>query len=103
MRKIILTPDTPFNTSCDVKVYDVTDGKEKKRCQIKIEYAMADVRQLRTAGMDYERAMEYYREWIYDVVKHYIVDDWECVNGMEDVMKIVSDHIAVYFEESGNE
>lgn len=101
MRQMKLMPDVPFNTSCDVKVYDITEGSEKKRCQIKIEYAASDIRQLIEKGMDYNAVIEYYKEWIYDVVKHYIIDDWECVEGMDKTVDIIEAHIAGYFEESG--
>lgn len=100
MHKIKLAPDKPFYNRCDVAVYDVTGEKEKKRCKIAVEYAEVDVRQLKDQGMDYEAAMTYYQEWIYKVVKHYIADDWQCVGGMDEIMKIVKEHITKYFQES---
>lgn len=99
MHKIKLVPDKPFYNRCDVAVYDVTGEKEKKRCKIAVEYAEVDVRQLKDQGMDYEAADRYYRDWIYKVVKHYIADDWECTEGMDEVMKIVDEHMEQYFQE----
>ncbi len=100
MRKIKLVPDKPFYNICDVTVYDVTDSKERKRCKIQVEYSAADVRQLKERGMDCEAAKEYYKDWIYDLVKYYILDDWECTEGMEQIMLIVDQHIRGYFEEA---
>ena len=101
MHKIKLVPDKPFYNRCDVTVYDVTGEKEKKRCKIAVEYAEVDVRQLKEkciAGR--EAAEQYYRDWIYKVVRHYIADDWECTEGMDEIMNIVDEHIKQYFQES---
>ena len=47
-----------------------------------------------------EAAEQYYRDWIYKVVRHYIADDWECTEGMDEIMNIVDEHIKQYFQES---
>ena len=49
--------------------------------------------------MDKAAAISYYKEWIYDVVKHYILDDWECTEGMKEILSIVEEHIKDSFEE----
>lgn len=98
MHKIKLVPDKPFYNNCDITVYDVTGEKEKKRCKVTVEYGEADVRQLKGQGRDYQAAMEHYQEWLYQVVKHYIADDWECAEGLEEIMEIISGHIKSYFE-----
>lgn len=100
MRKIKLVPDKPFYNSCDITVFDVTGEKEKKRCKITAEYAKVDVEQLKRQNMDYQAAMEYYREWIYKVVKHYIADDWECAEGMDEVIEIIRERVEPYFQGS---
>lgn len=98
MHKIKLVPDLPFYNSCDVAVYDVTGDKEKKRCKITVEYAEADVRQLKERGLDGHSVMDYYKEWIYKVVKHYIADDWQCTEGLDEIMSIIREHIEKYFQ-----
>lgn len=100
MHKIKLVPDKPFYNSCDITVFDVTGEKEKKRCKITVEYAAVDVRQLKQQDMDYEAAMTYYQDWIYKVVKHYIADDWECTEGMDEILEIIREHIEQYFQGS---
>lgn len=97
MHKIKLVPDKPFHNNCDVTVYDVTEGKEKKRCKIMVDYAESDIRQLQKEGYDYEAAVEHFKDWIYHTVKRYIADDWECTEGYEEVMEIVRDHIKGYY------
>lgn len=103
MRKIKLVPEAPFQIRCDVNVFDVTDGRDKKRCKIHVEYSAYDVNSLKEKGMDRDAVMEHYREWIYDLVKYYILDDWECTEGMDDVMNIVDKYIGKYFEEADKE
>lgn len=99
MRRIKLVPGEDFYNRCEVSVYDITDGQEKRRCKITVEYSAADVRQIKTQGIgDRDAALEHYRAWIYDVVKYYIADDWECAEGMDPVMDIIDRHIRGYFE-----
>ena len=43
MHQIKLVPASPFFNSCDLTVFDVTDGRDKKRCKITVEYAKVDV------------------------------------------------------------
>lgn len=103
MHKIKLVPASPFFNSCDVTVYDVTSGNEKKRCKITVEYAKVDVDDLKRNGhTDFDAAMTYYDEWLYAVVRHYIADDWECTEGHDELMDIIAEHIRKYYQEGDN-
>ncbi|WP_027399603.1 hypothetical protein [Anaerovorax odorimutans] len=97
MRKIKLMPDTPFSTNCDISVYDITDGSEKKRCKIKIEYAEFDIDQMKKKGDTKEEVLQNYKSLIYDTVKYYIKDDWECVDNYDSILKIIDEKICKYF------
>ena len=100
MHNIKLVPASPFYNSCDVTVYDVTDGRDKKRCKITLEYAKVDVDSIKRDGYDtFEKGLEYYKEWIYAVVRHYIIDDWEPAEGYDETMQIVAERIAKYYQE----
>lgn len=100
MHKIKLVPAKPFYNSCDLTVYDVTEGREKKRCKITVEYAKVDVDSIKRDGHDTkESAMQYYKDWIYAVVRHYIADDWEATEGYDEIMEIVAEHIEQYYQE----
>lgn len=96
MRKIKLVPDKPFHNYCNISIVDVTD-EEKRRGQITIEYARVDIKQLQQQGKDYDAAMDYFMGRINDVIKYYIADDWECTEGCDEVMDIISSHIKPYF------
>lgn len=98
MRKIILRPDVPFHNNCDVAIIDITDGTEKKRGRLTLEYARVDVQQLKDRGMDMPWAMEYYRNAVDANVRHYISGDWTCEEGLDTVMNIVEEHIRPYFD-----
>lgn len=98
MRKIILRPDVPFHNSCDVAIIDITDGSEKKRGKLTLEYARVDVQQLIDRGMDLPEAMEYYRTAVDANVRHYISGDWTYEEGLDTVMDIVEEHIRSYFD-----
>ena len=100
MLKMKLIQGEDFYNRCEVCDYDITEGKEKRRCKVTVEYSAADVRQLRSQGIeDLDAALEHYRDWIYDIVKYYITDDWECAEGMDEVTDIIAEHIREYFEE----
>ena len=38
-------------------------------------------------------ALDYYRSWIYDVVRYHILDEWEAVSGLDETMNIISEKI----------
>ena len=100
MHQIKLVAASPFFNSCDVTIYDVTEGREKKRCKITAEYAKVDVDELKRKGhKDLESAMTYYKEWLYAVVRHYIADEWEATEGYDEFMGIIRDHIGKYYQE----
>lgn len=100
MHKIKLVPASPFYNSCDLTVYDVTDGRDKKRCKITVEYAKVDVDAIKRDGHDtFNKAMTYYKEWIYAVVRHYIADEWEATEGYDEIMDIIAEHIQQYYQE----
>ena len=71
-----------------------TDTRRRKRCGITLEYAPRDIRQLREEGMDIEAMLVYYRQRVYDLVKLNISQDWECIGGMDEVLRIVERHLA---------
>lgn len=98
MRKIKLIPDAPFFNSCDAAILDVTDG-ERKRGKITVEYAKVDVMQLQRQGLDYEGALNYYRDRIDRTVKLYIAGDWVCVEGYDQLMSIIEEHVKPYYDE----
>ncbi|MGC2872450.1 hypothetical protein ACPW7J_10420 [Ihubacter sp. rT4E-8] len=100
MKKIKLKPDVPFHNSVDVAVLDFPDGldgKERQRCKVTIEFAESDVQQLQSRGMDLDKAMEYYADWLYRVIKVNLAQDWEAVAGQEQVMDIVRQKVSAYY------
>ena len=42
--------------------------------------------------------MEYYNDWLYDLIRARLLDDWTAVGGLEETMSIVRDHISGMFE-----
>ena len=100
MKEIILVPDPPFYNSVDVAVLDFIDSKKettRQRCKITVEFAEVDVRQLQNRGLDYSGAVEYYKDWIYNVVKVHLSQDWECIQGMDEVMVIIRESLKRYY------
>ncbi len=100
MKQIKLKPFPPFHNSVDVAVIDFPqglEGRERQRCKVTAEFAQVDVKQLQKQGMDFEQAMEYYRQWLYQVVKHHIGQEWECTEGWEEVMDIISEKVQRYY------
>lgn len=100
MHKIKLVPDEPFFNYLPITVYDVTSGKMQKRCKVRAEFAKVDVELLIAKGMNFEQAMDHYRDWLYNVIKIYIADDWEyeTETGEEEVMNIIAEHVGPYYK-----
>ncbi|MCQ2550709.1 MAG: hypothetical protein MJ146_00750 [Clostridia bacterium] len=98
MHKIRLTPEVPFFNYLPITVFDMTEGTPRKRCKIRAEYAKVDVENLIAKGMDFEKAMAHYEDWLYNVIKIYIADDWQYESGQDEVMKIIADHVRPYYE-----
>lgn len=122
MKQIKLLPDPPFVNKVDINVIDFPNGynppapgssaapgsedlsepvinEERLRMKVTCEYSGYDVADLKKRGLDYNGAMVYYSEWLYGIIKYHIAQDWECVEGMDAVMAVISDHIRPYFDE----
>ncbi|MBR0127495.1 MAG: hypothetical protein IJL99_04455 [Firmicutes bacterium] len=107
MRQIILKPTLEFGSRCDFAIIDVTECAKasaanpsggKQRGTITIDYSPADIRQLLAESKDLTGALDYYRTRIYDLVKYYISGDWECVQGFDEAIDIITKHIGSSFE-----
>ena len=93
MQKVKLVPDAPFATRLDIDVYTLDGGSEKKRCSITAEFARGDIEELKKQGMELCGALDYYRSWIYDVVRYHILDEWEAESGLDETVNIISEKI----------
>ena len=96
MKQIKLEMDPPFFNRVDVNVLDFPNGLEgnpRKRCAITVEYAEVDIKTHLREGLDREGLLEYYRDWIYNLVKVHISSDWEPVSGLEEIMALVETKI----------
>lgn len=100
MKEIKLRADKPFKNNVDVAVLDFPqgrDGEERQRCKITVEFAEYDVQQLQSRGLDFEAAMDYYKDWINRVVKVHLSSEWKCVEGWDDVMGIIAEKVKMYY------
>ncbi|MDD6310339.1 MAG: hypothetical protein PUB09_00175 [Firmicutes bacterium] len=98
MRKIKLVAEPAYSYKCEFNIIDVTDGPEKRRGAITVDYGVPEIRDLQAENMDFEGAIEYYRNRIYGLVKVLISDDWEALEGMQEAIDIVSKYIKEYFD-----
>lgn len=103
IKKIKLVADPPFHNSVDMAVIDFPDGfngpgsKARQRCKVKVEFAKFDVEQLKKRGLDFDGAMDYYKDWLYHVVRYHIASDWECVGGYDEVFNIIRQKVGAYY------
>lgn len=98
MRKIRLVPDEPFYNDVDVTVYDVTEGKEKKRAVIKLEYARVDVESFQKQGLTLDQVMIKYAERLDLLLKVYLAGEYEITEGRDQVMEILRENLSRYFK-----
>ena len=101
MKDILLKPHTPYFSHLEVDVLDFPGGPgtdPRKRMTVTVEYSKFDVDQIRKEYPDLDGVMEYYRDWLYSLVRARLLDDWTAVGGLEETMAIVEDHIKDMFE-----
>lgn len=94
MRKIKLETALEFGSRADFAIIDVTEEPNKKRGTITIDYAPADINELKERGLDLDGMMDYYRTRIYDLVKYYISGDWKDAGGLDDALALIRRHIS---------
>ena len=105
MKEILLRPQIPYFNYVDVDVLDFPkgpDGEPRKRMTITVDYGKFDVDQLKKQGMDLKAAMEYYRDWIYQLVRVRLLDEWTAVGGLDETLSIVRSHIEGMFEDGAH-
>ena len=62
-----------------------------------MEFAEVDVRQLQARGLDHDGALAYYHDWLYQVVKVHLAQDWTCIGGMDEVFACIETALARYY------
>ena len=98
MKKIKLKMDPPTYNSVDVGVIDyLDDGRERLRLKVNVEFAKYDVEQLQKKGMSIDQAMDYYKDWLYNTVKVNLAQDWECTEGLEEVLAFIREMVARFY------
>lgn len=98
MRRIKLKPEVPFYNNVEVKVVDVTEGKEKVRATIQLEYAKIDIEPFANEGLSLEEIVERYHERMNVVIQHYLSGDFQVVEGLEEVLAIVREHVSRHLQ-----
>ncbi len=96
-----LIPESPYFNHVKVGVYDQNGDEWRKRCMIDVEYGESDLEQIKKnlqlgggCDCDTENAViEYYRSWMYDLIKRLISSDWTAESGEEEVLEIVREHL----------
>ena len=100
MKEIKLIPDKPFHNYVDVAVMDFPDGLDKeprKRCKVTVEFAEFEVEQLKKRGLDFEGAMKYYEDWLYNVIRVHLAQEWKCIDGWDTVIGIIKEKVFKYY------
>jgi hypothetical protein len=101
-KELLLVPGIAFGNRMEVAVKDFPKGREagetRQRLVINLDYSRSDVETLKKQGRDtLDAALEYYRDYIYRLVKVQINSDWNAVGGLEETIENVSKHIEQYY------
>ncbi|MBR6472662.1 MAG: hypothetical protein IKS99_02895 [Firmicutes bacterium] len=100
MKDILLKPHTPYFNHVEIDVLDYPKGLNEEprwRCMITVDYGKFDVDQLKAKGMGFEEVLDYYKDWIYKLVRARLLDEWTAVGGLDETLTIVEDHIKEMF------
>ncbi|MCI8608802.1 MAG: hypothetical protein HFE73_04065 [Firmicutes bacterium] len=82
IKEIRLIPDEPFHNNVDLAICDFggPEGALRQRGKITVDFAEADVNQLKEQGIDtMEKAMDYYQDKIYRTVRRYLLTEFALV------------------------
>lgn len=100
-KQILLVPGPPLSNRLEIEVMDrpneFADDFSRRRCKITVEYSPRDLEELKNQGMDMDAALDYYRKYIYDLVRFHIAQDWEDAGGMEETMEIIKTRLTPRF------
>ena len=103
VKQIRLVADKPFYNNMDVAICDFggKDGSLRKRGKITVDYSSYDIKQLKARGYDtLESTLEYYRNWIYDTVRYFLLTEFELEEGgWEHLLDLIGTQIKQYYEE----
>ncbi len=106
MRKIRIENVRAYANHADFVIMDMTDcdpgdagATGKKRGTFTVDYTHSDIMELKGRGLDLAGALEYYREHIYELVRYYILSEWENAGGLEEAMELIEGYIRPHFEE----
>lgn len=100
MKEIKLVCDAPFFDKVDVNIMDFPSGRggePRLRCKITVEFGSYDLAQLKKQGLDCDGAMKYYEKKVYDTVKFYLAQDWVCIDGREELFKLIAEKVSAYY------
>ena len=104
VKQIRLVEDPPFSSHMDVSIFDFggKDGTLRKRGKITVEYSPYDIKQLKAKGhTTLESALDYYRKWIYDTVRYFLLTEFELEpGGWDRLLGQIEEQIRKYYPEA---
>ena len=98
IKQIKLFPLPPLYNYMEISVIDFPKpDTERERCKVTCEFARFDVEQLKQQGLEFKEAISHYEKWLYDTIKVHIASDWECVDGYDEVMSLISQNVKRFY------
>lgn len=99
-KMIRLVPDKPFFNNVDLAICDYggADGALRTRGKITVEYAEADINQLKSQGIDtLGKALDHYQQLIYKTVRRYLLTEFQLEDGWNDILDLIREKIKNYY------
>jgi len=73
--------------------------KLRKRMTIDVDYSAYDISGLKDQCPTIDDALEYYKEYIYKLVRIRILDDWHAESGLDEALDTIREKIAKYYQD----
>ena len=73
--------------------------KLRKRMTIDVDYSAYDISGLKDQCPTIDDALEYYKEYIYKLVRIRILDDWHAESGLDEALDTIREKIAKYYHD----
>ena len=97
-KEIELRPALVRPKFADIDVIDNLESGGRKRCSITVDYSEYDVKSLIREGLDLEGAMDHYKERVTNIVRRYLLTDFEVRNGWDEILNVIRPYVEQYYK-----
>lgn len=97
MKDVKIVLGKPFPSYVEISIYDIVDGKERRRAGITADYSEIDIKPYIKEGKTLDEVVQSYDEWLDNTLRRHLLDYCNIVSGHEEYLAVIREKIARYF------